>query len=1354
MFDMEMNDYFSRLEKLITDYWVTEIELHTKSGSTDKCKYSEYISANLLNAAFSLNLKCLGKNHPAVDLGDKNAGIAFQITARTDNDKIRENLHTFADKNLTSEYPNGMRFLLLVNKKPGWKKETKDSFNSIVGGFDADRHIFTFPDIIEELKQNYLDNSKTFQELLAMMEWQFGNKTGEPPEELFRQMLIEGSRDYYEGLRGENGWFRMLHIEDTILTHPKSSDNDKEKWIPQPVNIEKEKDGTVSDETVITMLPRLWSRACNHVVIVGEGGMGKTVSLVRMWETFLNGVENGMDDPIPLFIALNEYNHQKTNAGDFIQTQILRYYLGDAAGNLKNVLLKFFKTPLKKTNGGKIPAVVLFLDGFNEITVDRRELLLELKFLLEHSKGLQVVMTSRYDMRGNFNWRNWNLALLQPLDDNKVETYLKARGKTLPAQEQLKILIRNPMMLTLYAVSCEDREKYKDSSYFRFKEKVESTGELLYNFMEAQVARLWERETHDEGERVYYRFLLWHLLPALGYEMEKAGLFYFTREQVQEYLHKWLLRFGEEDFLDAFPDFGENVSVLPVGECKPGQIWRERAKEVREVFCKEMHMLMAEGESYRFLHQNFRDFFAALHVLNEMEMGLKKEYIPGILKERVLDYYVRLMIGEVEGEHYAKPCFIDGEGWIINIDKTNRLHRMMDLLRGKFDKEVDYAIWNIVEIWKTVRGELSGTDLSRLDLSGIGFNGIRCSRLYKATYLHTTFDQSLIHERNFFPNGHHGDVLSAVYSPDRDKILSGSSDGTIKLWNIATGECIRTFKGHSDCVSSIIYSPDGKKILSASTDKTIKEWDVETGRCIRTYLGHSDKINSAVYSPNGGKILSASDDKTIMEWDVEGEKCIKIYHGHSGQVNSAVYNPNGNKILSASSDNRIKEWDMETGKCFDLDGYSAMLNIAIYTREANSIIAAAESGAIFEMDLRTGQILKRFFEHSDKVTSLARSPVANKILSASWDNTIKEWDADTGICIKTFIGHTGWVNSALYSHDGRKILSTSCDRTLKEWDVETGECIKTFYGYSNTVFGSAQFSIDGKKILSCLMDGTIIEWSTETGKCIQIFKGHSNLISSLAYSPCGKRILSLSIGETIKEWDVASGRCLRTYDVKTSEPSKAIYSPDGKAILADFEDHTLREWSVENGMLLKEYPYPSFIADGALTTDCLKYSADGGKFLVLYSNRILKEWERDTGTCLSTYKLDEGERYRFVEYGPGSQKIILISEKKIQLIDSMTGRRSEAPVKNWQNFDKRNFSPCGKMLVRAEEDRIMIVNAETGNLIKSIQNISGLLIQNSTFRKLHPDSVLSETSKKLMMQYGALFDTKANSTQVSPVTLQ
>ncbi|UCH94735.1 MAG: hypothetical protein JSV88_31365 [Candidatus Aminicenantes bacterium] len=95
------------------------------------------------------------------------------------------------------------------------------------------------------------------------------------------QRILSGSRAYYEGLTGENGRFRMLHIEDLILSRTET----KDKWVPQPVSGEDEEYN--KDETVITLLPRVWRQSRQHAVIVGDGGMGKTVSLVRLWKSLL-----------------------------------------------------------------------------------------------------------------------------------------------------------------------------------------------------------------------------------------------------------------------------------------------------------------------------------------------------------------------------------------------------------------------------------------------------------------------------------------------------------------------------------------------------------------------------------------------------------------------------------------------------------------------------------------------------------------------------------------------------------------------------------------------------------------------------------------------------------------------------------------------------------------------------------------------------------------------------------------------------------------------------------------------------------------------------------------------------------
>ncbi len=107
--------------------------------------------------------------------------------------------------------------------------------------------------------------------------------------------------------------------------------------------------------------------------------------------------------------------------------------------------------------------------------------------------------------------------------------------------------------------------------------------------------------------------------------------------------------------------------------------------------------------------------------------------------------------------------------------------------------------------------------------------------------------------------------------------MSASWDKNVKEWDAATGECLRTLKGHTNNVVSAVYSPSGDKILSASQDNTVKEWDAATGECLRTLEGHTKIVWSAVYSSAGDKIVSRSQDGTVKEWDTATGKCLKTF---------------------------------------------------------------------------------------------------------------------------------------------------------------------------------------------------------------------------------------------------------------------------------------------------------------------------------------------------------------------------------------------------------------------------------------------------------------------------------------------
>lgn len=286
-------------------------------------------------------------------------------------------------------------------------------------------------------------------------------------------------------------------------------------------------------------------------------------------------------------------------------------------------------------------------------------------------------------------------------------------------------------------------------------------------------------------------------------------------------------------------------------------------------------------------------------------------------------------------------------------------------------------------------------------------------------------------------NGHSDYVHSVAYSPDGSRIISGSDDNTIKIWDVNIGTCLKTLEGHSNYVGSVSFSPDSIRIISGSYDKTIKIWDANMGVCIKSLYGHSGYVQSVAYSPDGSRIISGSADKTIKMWDSNTGVCIKTLKGHSFWVNSVAYSPDGIRIISGSGDETIKIWDPNMETCLKtLEEHSGSVWSVAYSPDGSRIISGSDDKTIKIWDSNTGVCLKTLKGHSYSVLSVAYSSDGKYIISGSWDNTIKIWDANTGECVRTLMGHLGRVRSVAYSPDGTRIISGSMDKTIKIWGVE------------------------------------------------------------------------------------------------------------------------------------------------------------------------------------------------------------------------------------------------------------------------------------------------------------------------------
>ncbi|GAB1540223.1 hypothetical protein NUACC21_28920 [Scytonema sp. NUACC21] len=183
--------------------------------------------------------------------------------------------------------------------------------------------------------------------------------------------------------------------------------------------------------------------------------------------------------------------------------------------------------------------------------------------------------------------------------------------------------------------------------------------------------------------------------------------------------------------------------------------------------------------------------------------------------------------------------------------------------------------------------------------------------LQQAVYLHPQEQQTI--EVNTL-EGHNSYVNSLAWGADGKQLASGSSDKTIKIWDVTTGKQLRNLTGHNSYVNSLAWSADGKQLASGSSDKTIKLWDVATSKQLKTLSGHDSYVNSLAWSADGKQLASGSLDNTIKLWDVATGKQLKTLSGHSRSVTSVAWRGDGKQLASASWDKTIKLWHVATGK--------------------------------------------------------------------------------------------------------------------------------------------------------------------------------------------------------------------------------------------------------------------------------------------------------------------------------------------------------------------------------------------------------------------------------------------------------
>lgn len=369
-----------------------------------------------------------------------------------------------------------------------------------------------------------------------------------------------------------------------------------------------------------------------------------------------------------------------------------------------------------------------------------------------------------------------------------------------------------------------------------------------------------------------------------------------------------------------------------------------------------------------------------------------------------------------------------------------------------------------------------------------------------------------------------------------DKGVSGSTDGTIRIWDIETASQIgESLKGHTDSVGDVTYSHDGNMIASCSEDGFIKMWDAETGGQARTIKSRKDHVIRIAFTHDDKLLLAMSRDRSYANYMVE------IWNVEDGHLVREI-------PINSSNDMAIDKEDRR--------------------------IAIATSGTSIEIyDLKEGRMIKEIPDaHTQCLTSIDFSPDGKKLVSAMhWGEfIIRDWVSEEILLSKKVknVGFTDLpdVYSAKYSSDGKYIVTASSDNVIKIWDAISGDQLGApLVGHTDSVL-SAFFSQDKSCVVSTALDGTARIWDMNPKVPYRIVGRARNIPfepenNKSALSPDGSLRLTMS-KEEIKVWDVNSNQQIGSTLTCFENFYQAMFLKDGRGIVCETENDydIIYEW--------------------------------------------------------------------------------------------------------------------------------------------------------------------------------------------------
>ncbi|KAL0304567.1 UNVERIFIED_CONTAM: Transducin beta-like protein 3 [Sesamum radiatum] len=514
-------------------------------------------------------------------------------------------------------------------------------------------------------------------------------------------------------------------------------------------------------------------------------------------------------------------------------------------------------------------------------------------------------------------------------------------------------------------------------------------------------------------------------------------------------------------------------------------------------------------------------------------------------------------------------------------------------------------------------------------------------------------------------------VTALLLSPDDNFLFSASHTRQIRVWDLSSLKCLRSWKGHEGPVMGMACHASGGLLATAGADKKVQVWDVDGGFCTHYFKGHKGVVTSIIFHPDPNRLLlfSGGDDATVRVWNLTNKKCVATLEKHQSTVTSMAISEDGWTLLTAGRDKVVNIWNLHDYSCVTtVPTYEALEAVCSFdsaSRFASCLssftqkhgkkkissssiqfITVGERGIVriwnsdgaallFEQKSSDLTVSSDKEEVTRGFTSAMMLPLGQGLLCATADQQFLiydlEKDADHGLNLvlrKRLIGYNEEIADMKFLGEEEKFLAVATSvEQVRVYDLASMSCSYVLTGHTDVVLclDTCVPSSGNTLIVTGSKDSTVRLWESHSRRCIGVGIGHMGAVGAVAFSKKNHNFfVSGSSDRTLKVWsldgilddteEVSSLKAKAVVAAHDKDINSVAIAPNDSLVCSGSQDRTACIWRLPDlvsVVVLKGHKRGIWSVEFSPVDQCV-ITASGDK--------TIKIWAISDGSCLKTFE--------------------------------------------------------------------------------------------------------------------------------------